>query len=187
VSERACRNSALIAAIALSWQSAAPAAQPFAFSGFEQGVLSTQNVARTAVGVTPLRWDANLAAGAAQYAAELARTQQLVHSPRAGRPGIGENLAQVPPNFTPAQTAQLWVDERRYFFPGTFPNVSKTGNWIDIAHYTALIWPATASVGCGYAPGGGYYWVVCRYTPSGNKDGKPVGYRPAPPTVTAAR
>jgi cysteine-rich secretory family protein len=180
----AFRNSAVIALLMLAGQSAA---QPFAFAGFEHGVLNTQNVARGAVGAAPMRWDPGLAAGAAQYAAELARTQQLVHSPRDGRPGIGENLAQVPPNFTPAETAQLWVDERRYFFPGTFPNVSATGNWLDIAHYTALIWPTTTSVGCGYAPGGGYYWVVCRYTPSGNKDGRPVGYAMAAPTLTASR
>jgi hypothetical protein len=45
---------------------------------------------------------------------------------------------------------------------------------MDVAHYTQMIWPQTTEIGCGYAPGGGFNWLVCRYNPGGNKDGKPV-------------
>ncbi len=36
-----------------------------------------------------------------------------------------------------------WASERRWFAPGVFPNVSRTGNWADVGHYTQMIWPAT--------------------------------------------
>jgi hypothetical protein len=38
-----------------------------------------------------------------------------------------------------------------------------------------MIWPTTTDIGCGMDTGGGFNWLVCRYSPGGNKDGKPVG------------
>jgi hypothetical protein len=70
---------------------------------------------------------------------------------------------------------QSWTVEKRDFVPGYFPNVARDGNWMNVAHYTQMIWPTTTDIGCGYAIGGGYGWLVCRYSPGGNKDGKPVG------------
>ena len=67
--------------------------------------------------------------------------------------------------------------ERRSFRPGIFPAVC-TGDWSRCAHYTQVIWPTTTDVGCGKARGGGFEWFVCRYSPGGNKDGRPVGIRP---------
>jgi hypothetical protein len=69
---------------------------------------------------------------------------------------------------------QEWIGEKRYFHPGFFPDVC-AGEWTRCAHYTQMIWPTTTDIGCGYAEGGGYGWLVCRYSPGGNKDGKPVG------------
>ena len=47
-----------------------------------------------------------------------------------------------------------WIDEKRAFRPGVFPNVSRTGNWDDVAHYTQLIWKGTTRVGCAIQPAG---------------------------------
>jgi hypothetical protein len=41
-----------------------------------------------------------------------------------------------------------------------------------------MIWPTTTDLGCGDAQGGGFDWLVCRYSPGGNKDGQPVGQPP---------
>ena len=65
--------------------------------------------------------------------------------------------------------------EKRYFHPGTFPNVCSSGDWSQCAHYSQMIWPTTTDVGCGVASGVQWDFFVCRYSPGGNKDGKPVG------------
>jgi len=70
-----------------------------------------------------------------------------------------------------------WLKESTKFHAGTFPDVCD-GDWSQCAHYTQMIWPTTTNVGCGLAPGGGFNWLVCRYSPGGNKDGKPVGQAP---------
>jgi hypothetical protein len=69
----------------------------------------------------------------------------------------------------------MWVTEKSDFVPGYFPNVARDGNWVRVLHYTQMIWPTTTDLGCGYAEGGGYGWLVCRYSPGGNRDGEPVG------------
>jgi hypothetical protein len=70
---------------------------------------------------------------------------------------------------------QSWTIEKRDFTPGYFPNVARDGDWLNVAHYRQMIWPTTTDIGCGTGTGGGYGRLVCRYSPGGNKDGKPVG------------
>jgi hypothetical protein len=67
-----------------------------------------------------------------------------------------------------------WASERRYFVPGTFPNNSRSGNWEDIGHYTQMIWPTTTHVGCALASNATTDYLVCRYSPAGNVDGRVV-------------
>ncbi len=66
------------------------------------------------------------------------------------------------------------ADEKRLFFPGAFPNVSRTGNWVDVAHYTQMIWKGTTHVGCAIYRDGAWDYLICRYSPPGNRDGKVV-------------
>lgn len=69
----------------------------------------------------------------------------------------------------------VWIAEGRNFMPGIFPDVSRTGNWYDIGHFTQMIWPKTTAVGCGVQRGiGKFDWLICRYAPPGNRDGTPV-------------
>lgn len=160
-------------AVGAGWS---PAAQPAAASGtVTERLLAMHNLPRAAAGVPPLQWDAQLAAGAEAYAAQLARTGQLAHSPRQSRPGQGENLWMGTAGaYTPEFMVQSWADERRFFRAGTFPNVSSTGNWADVAHYTQMIWRSTTSVGCAVQRSGRWEVLVCRYSPAGNRDGQVV-------------
>lgn len=141
----------------------------------DQRVLDVHNRERTALGVPPLRWNAGLAARAQDYANQLARTGQLAHASRTGRGIERENLNQGLPGWNTDQMMGNWLKEKRNFTPGTFPNVSRTGNWYDVGHYSQMIWPSTTDIGCGIAQGRRSKWLVCRYSPGGNKDGKPVG------------
>jgi hypothetical protein len=68
-----------------------------------------------------------------------------------------------------------WGSEKRFFVRGAFPNNSRTGNWFDVGHYTQIVWPTTTRVGCAVASNGRNDYLVCRYSPAGNIDGRVVG------------
>jgi len=129
------------------------------------------NETRRQFGSQPLVWDPTLAAAAQAYAGQLARTGRLVHAPRAGRGAARENLSQGLLNWGTQPLIGNWLRERPLFRPGTYPNVSSTGHWADVSHYTQMVWPSTVNLGCGIVDGSGSRWLVCRYTPGGNKDG----------------
>ena len=157
-----------------------PGCDPQPSGAFASRILAIHNAERAAVGAQPLCWNPQLANDAAIYAAEMARTRQFQHSSRTGRGIARENLLSAPIGYSTDRMMGLWVAEKRDFRPGIFPNVCN-GDWSRCAHYTQMIWPTTTDIGCGMAPGGGYNWLVCRYSPGGNKDGRPVGnpnYRP---------
>ena len=138
-------------------------------------LLAAHNRERLAVGAPPLRWDQALEASATAYASALAVTGRLIHSSKAGRPGQSENLWMGPRGrYSPEQMIGTWGAERVYFRPGVFPYVSSTGNWADVAHYTQVIWRTTTAVGCGVRSGRGVEYLVCRYSPKGNFDGRRV-------------
>lgn len=148
-------------------------------------VLGVQNRERQLVGHVPLVWDPTLAAAAASYGPTLARLHQLIHSPRQSRPGQRENLAMAPHGArTPEQLVSVWTAEKRYAMPGIFPNISRTGNWMDVGHYAQMIWPTTTRVGCAFYEADTDY-LICRYSPPGNVDGRPL-YVPFRAPVPAA-
>lgn len=137
-------------------------------------LLAAHNSERSAVGHAPLQWDDRLAADAAAYAPVLASLGRLVHSPRDSRPGQSENLAMASHrSLRPEQLVGLWSREKLLLRPGMFPVVSRTGRWEDVGHYTQMVWPTTTRVGCALHPGP-MDVLVCRYSPKGNIDGRPV-------------
>jgi len=168
----------LIGASAL-WAATAASAQYFpqgTTGQLAQRMLAAHNLERARVGAPPLQWDATLAAHAASYGPVLARMRALVHSPRASRPGERENLAMGwHGTMSAEQLVRMWSDERRLLAPGSsvFPARSRTGRWEDIAHYTQMVWPTTTRVGCAIYPAD-YDYLICRYSPPGNIDGKPI-------------
>jgi hypothetical protein len=165
----------LVAAAALFVSVPAAAQQPGGATGvLAERLLDAHNRERTAVGAAPLVWDAKLAADAASYGPALAALRRLVHSPRESRPGERENLAMVSHGALSAeQLVGMWSREKLLLTPGLFPNVSRTGQWQDVAHYTQMVWPTTTHVGCAIFAADWDY-LICRYSPPGNKDGKPV-------------
>ena len=138
-------------------------------------ILAAHNAERARMGVAPLRWDWRLAVAAASYGPTLARLGRLQHSPKAVRPGQRENLWMGTRGaFSPEQMVGNWIAERAHYRPGTFPYVSRTGSWYDVGHYTQLVWRTTTHVGCAIYPAARWDYLICRYSPPGNVDGRRV-------------
>lgn len=169
------RASLLVAAVTLITVAPA-AAQPLAGAkgALAERLLAAHNRERALVGHPPLQWDDSLAASAASYGPTLASLRTLVHSPRETRPGQRENLAMAfHGTLSPEQLVDLWSREKLLLATGLFPAVSRTGRWEDVAHYTQMVWPTTTRVGCAIFAADWDY-LICRYSPPGNIDGKPV-------------
>lgn len=137
-------------------------------------VLDMHNDERDALGLSPLQWDDALATDAARYAAEMSRTGQFRHSPRTSRAiESGENLWMGPRRlYGYDRMIGAFLDERGFFRPqGRLPDISTTGRWQDVGHYTQMIWRNTRKVGCALAESSQYDYLVCRYYPAGNAYG----------------
>jgi len=136
-------------------------------------VLGAHNAARHRFGVEPLAWSSELAAQSLQHAQHMASTGVYGHDQTPGRrKKQGENLWRGQRGlFSYDVMVGVMVDEARNFRPGAFPNNSATGNWTDVAHYTQIVWPTTTAVGCALASSATTDYFVCRYSPTGNKDG----------------
>lgn len=129
-----------------------------------QEILTVHNRYRTEVGVPLLQWSADLTTSAQQWAEHLAQTNTFQHSGTGG-----ENLAKGTAGaFSVTQLVELWGNEKQDFINGIFPNVSSTGNWKDVGHYTQMVWRNTTEVGCGIATGNGNDVLVCQYRQAGN-------------------
>ena len=165
----------IAAALLLCLVGSAAAAQNFA-AQFPARILAAHNRERAALGVPQLVWDNDLGTGAAAWAQQLALTNRFEHSDRKARRGIGENLWMGTHGaYSPEAMVGGWLSEKRMFMPGVFPNNARSGNWIDIGHYSQLIWPTTTRIGCALASNGRTDYLVCRYSPAGNIDGRWVG------------
>jgi hypothetical protein len=137
------------------------------FYAFNDRVLDAHNAERQRLGIAPLVWSDRLAREAQQWANYQAENGIYRHAQE--RYGAGENLWMGTRGyFSPEDMVQAFIDERRYFRPGRFPDVSNTGNWMDVGHFTQLIWPGTQELGCAIAYGQGREYLVCRYFPAGN-------------------
>ncbi|MGH6786679.1 MAG: CAP domain-containing protein [Novosphingobium sp.] len=139
-------------------------------------LLAAHNGERSAVGMPALSWSPKLAEDARAWGAELARSGRFRHSSWESRKGQGENLFMGTAGaYAAEEMIGYFIGEGRDFRPGAFPEVSRTGRWQDVGHYTQLIWPETREVGCAIVGGGGQDYLVCRYFPTGNVVGQRVG------------
>ena len=146
-------------------------------------LLQTHNSERRLVGAAPLVWSTGLAAAADKYARRLAQTDRWGHSPPDQRVGQGENLWMGTRGAYPLYgMVAFWSSEKQAFRAGVFPNVSTTGSWSDVGHYTQMVWPGSTSVGCSMRSSAHWDYLVCRYAGAGNIIGQRVG-----PTRIAAR
>ncbi|MCL6682971.1 CAP domain-containing protein [Sphingomonas alba] len=136
-------------------------------------VLKAHNSARSKFGVAPVTWSDELAAGAMAHAQYMAATGIYGHDQTPGRrKKSGENLWRGTRGvFSYDIMVGVMVDEARYFRPGAFPDNAVNGDWHSVAHYTQIVWPTTTEVGCALASSVTTDYFVCRYAPTGNKDG----------------
>jgi hypothetical protein len=114
----------------------------------------------------------------------------MEHSVAAADGGEGENLwFGSKDDYTPEEMVGYFLKEGKQFKRGVFPDVSTTGRWEDVGHYTQLIWRDTREVGCAITSNPRRDVLVCRYTPMGNITGQKVfDYSaPAAKPVAAAR
>ncbi len=148
----------------------APAKLP---NTLREELLAAHNQYRRQVGVPDLVWSEDLARDAQGWSNHLARLggQTLQHSD--DRNDQGENLwLGTSGAYSPTDMVKGWGDEQQYFRPGKFPDVSTTGNWSDVGHYTQVVWRNTTEVGCAKASGGGNEILTCRYRTPGNYMGQ---------------
>ena len=135
-------------------------------------ILAVHNQERALVGVSPLTWSDELAAGAQAWADHIATTGEFAHSQCSDC--YGENLgarshsAVIPMG----QMLANWVSEKNNYDGGPFDPTTQTNSSNVYAHYTQMVWNNTTEVGCAADSGGGVDYMVCRYTPPGNVIGQ---------------
>lgn len=137
---------------------------------FQSEILAAHNGERRALGIADLVWSRDLAKEAQDWAATLAKTGRMAHARQSRH---GENLSSAPVGrATPTELVARWLAEKPNYIPGSAqPNTSRTGNWADVGHYTAVVWSATREIGCAVGRGQAIDFLVCRYNPPGNVRG----------------
>ena len=141
----------------------------------ERDFLTAHNIARVDAGASLLVWSDRLARDAQHWADTLAARNLYQHAAPEQRKGQGENLWRgTRERWSPWEMVGFFVEEKRHFRAGDFPNVSQTGQWSDVGHYTQIIWPETREVGCAIARTHVDEVLVCRYWPAGNVWGQRV-------------
>lgn len=132
-------------------------------------ILDTHNAERERLELPRLTWNPHLEREAAEWAHSLGRRGVLQHADGSTRKGTGENLWMGTAGAWDVETmVGTFLDERKHYRHGAFPDVSRTGNWADVGHYTQIVWRDTREVGCAMVTARGNDVLVCRYYPAGN-------------------
>jgi len=140
--------------------------------GTMQELLNQHNLYRCMHGLPLLTWS-ETAEATAQKWADMGKWE---HSDRDSRNGCGENLAWG--HTKGDEAVEAWYEEIKYTSPyGTaqsFTDSSPAGEVI--GHYTAMIWKASTTIGCGLGiaaiSGQEQNFWVCHYCPGGNVQGQ---------------
>lgn len=134
-----------------------------------QDILDRQNYWRSQLGIAPLAWSEEVASYAKEWADQLAVNGCDFKHRTNGK--YGENLYMaMGGNPTGTEVADSWASERKDFNYDTWGD-----NWMEVGHYTQMIWENTTKVGCAMVKcsNGNIIWV-CNYDPAGNyPDQKP--------------
>jgi len=138
---------------------------------FNEVHLQAHNTYRKMHQACPMKFSADAARGAQEWANYLNDNKIFEHASNEVRKGMGENLAMNSRLELIQKTAiatSMWYNE--IFIPYDDPtkgyDFSEAGNKFssDYGHFTAIVWRGSSGLGCAVA---GPY-VVCRYTPAGN-------------------
>jgi len=137
---------------------------------FADACLYFHNKYRASVGAGPLKWNDDLAKGSAEWSIKIGNDGKLSHS----HGPYGENTAcGTTINHNLRELHALWGNEKQWYIPGrNFPDVSTTGDWHKVGHYTQVVWADTTEVGCGVTVNDGWAWLTCRYLGQGNIRGE---------------
>ncbi|QKG72742.1 SCP-like extracellular [Erythrobacter mangrovi] len=132
-------------------------------------ILATHNAERERLHLPALRWNGKLEREAAQWAQSLSQRGVVQHDSDGARNGTGENLWMGTAGYWMVEDiVEMFIAEKANFHSGTFPHISRTGNWADVGHYSQVVWRDTREVGCALVTGRGNDVLVCRYWPAGN-------------------
>jgi len=148
--------------------SSAPQQESAAGAGsLAQIMVNKHNAERAKYGAGPVKWNQQLADGAAAYASKC--IWQHSHEQ-----GLGENLA-ASTNPDPSKMFDGWAAESQFYnFANPGPNPTKANE--QIGHWTQIVWKGTTEIGCalqscptiqGISGWGGSY-LICRYKSPGN-------------------
>lgn len=166
------------AALALALVSGRPAlaqVSSLPAEAIAERLLAGHNAERQRLGLRPLVWSAKLAEHAKKWSQALAVSDMFEHSTSGAEGGEGENLwFGSKDDYTPEEMVGTFVEEGKMFRRGVFPDVTTTGRWEDVGHYTQLIWADTREVGCAITSNPRRDILVCRYSPMGNIAGQKV-------------
>ena len=136
-------------------------------------ILDLHNRERERLNLPRLKWNVHLEREAERWAHELSRQGRLQHADHRIRNGTGENLWMgTTGNWSVDSAVGRFIDEKKHYRHGNFPDISRTGQWADVAHYTQVVWRDTQEVGCAWVTARGNDVLVCRYWPAGNVWGR---------------
>jgi hypothetical protein len=177
VSTHAVRSRRLAAALALALAAPALIGGTGLTNNLDARLLAAHNRERAELGIAPLRWDPALVASAERWGGELAELGDIEHEaddPDDPDPDPeGENLWMGTRSaWAPEEMVGMWIAEKAHFVPGRFPEVSRTGSYEDVGHYTQLMWRDTGRVGCAVVSNSDDDILVCRYAQAGNVYGE---------------
>ncbi|XP_003386119.1 PREDICTED: Golgi-associated plant pathogenesis-related protein 1-like [Amphimedon queenslandica] len=131
---------------------------------FSKDLLAAHNRYRRKHGSPPLKWSAEAAAKAQEWADHLASTGSLQHG---NHDGMGQNLAYYSGGtLTASYTAEMWYNEIKDY------SFDRPGFSSSTGHFTQLLWASSKEAGFGYTVRGQTTYVVANYLPAGNVQGR---------------